>query len=222
MDSLASFWRRAFDADPSVLGRTVLVQDRPVQIVGVAPRGFRGLALDSGPDVYLPLHAIEQIQSYDHLFDDGPPLYWVHLIGRMPDGLSLPATQERLAGVRLGPKQNRSVVLTDLQTAAVPELAMEEEPVVIPELLAVGLCQDPKARRWRHRVEARRVPTGLAPQDRVRPRRRSGLPGASRGALTRLWRGSTPARHGSRNGGGRRVEAPTRSRTALTGRNSRH
>ncbi|HET9371458.1 MAG TPA: ABC transporter permease, partial [Vicinamibacterales bacterium] len=117
------FWRRAFDADPSVLGRTVLVQDRPVQIVGVAPRGFRGLALDSGPDVYLPLHAIEQIQAYDQLFDDGPPLYWVHLVGRMPDGVSLPAMQERLAGVRLGPKQNRRVVLTDLQTAAVPELA---------------------------------------------------------------------------------------------------
>jgi putative ABC transport system permease protein len=36
-----SLWRRRFGADPSVLGRTLSLDDEPVQIVGVMPAAFR-------------------------------------------------------------------------------------------------------------------------------------------------------------------------------------
>ncbi|MEZ5318958.1 MAG: ABC transporter permease [Vicinamibacterales bacterium] len=35
-------WRQLFDADPAIVGRTVRIAQRPVQVVGVAPAGFRG------------------------------------------------------------------------------------------------------------------------------------------------------------------------------------
>src|SRR5471032_2215561 len=34
-------WRRAYGADPNVLGRTILLDNDPITIIGVLPRGFR-------------------------------------------------------------------------------------------------------------------------------------------------------------------------------------
>jgi putative ABC transport system permease protein len=50
-------WQRAFGGDPSVVGRPVRIQGRSFTIVGVAPRGFRGVTLDWGepPQVWLPM-----------------------------------------------------------------------------------------------------------------------------------------------------------------------
>jgi hypothetical protein len=36
-------WHQHFEGDPGVIGRTVRLGGRPVEIVGVAPAGFRGL-----------------------------------------------------------------------------------------------------------------------------------------------------------------------------------
>ncbi|HEU4631806.1 MAG TPA: ADOP family duplicated permease [Gemmatimonadaceae bacterium] len=51
-----AFWQRRFGGDRDVVGRTLLVKGLPYQIVGVAPRGFRGVEL-AGTDVWLPLLA---------------------------------------------------------------------------------------------------------------------------------------------------------------------
>ncbi len=49
-------WRRRFGADPGVIGTTVLVKGLPYQLIGVAPRGFRGVEL-ADVDLWLPLFA---------------------------------------------------------------------------------------------------------------------------------------------------------------------
>ena len=51
-----AFWRRRYDGDPAVLGTTLRVKGIPYQIVGVAPRGFRGVEL-TDTDVWLPMFA---------------------------------------------------------------------------------------------------------------------------------------------------------------------
>src|SRR4029077_2944608 len=33
-------WRRYFDGDPAIVGRSIRINGRPVTVVGVAPRGF--------------------------------------------------------------------------------------------------------------------------------------------------------------------------------------
>ncbi len=47
-------WRGAFNGDSSVLGRTLVLDGRPVQVIGVAPRGFHGTDLGL-VDIWLPL-----------------------------------------------------------------------------------------------------------------------------------------------------------------------
>ena len=51
------FWRRAYASDVSAVGRTITLESRPVEIIGVAPPGFHGLLVGGTFDVALPLCA---------------------------------------------------------------------------------------------------------------------------------------------------------------------
>ncbi len=50
-------WQRAFSGDPGAVGRSVRINGRSFTIVGIAPRGFRGVTLDEGrpPELWLPI-----------------------------------------------------------------------------------------------------------------------------------------------------------------------
>jgi predicted permease len=53
-----ALWRRAFDADPSVLGRKVVIGSRLITIIGVAPPGFTGIDVDAN-EAWLPANMYE-------------------------------------------------------------------------------------------------------------------------------------------------------------------
>ena len=48
-------WRRAFQADPRVVGTTILLYKQPFTVIGVAPAPFHGTEQCVWPDFYLPL-----------------------------------------------------------------------------------------------------------------------------------------------------------------------
>jgi len=50
-------WTRRFGGDPAVVGRTIRVNARPYTVIGVLPRGFRGLI--GNADLWVPLAALE-------------------------------------------------------------------------------------------------------------------------------------------------------------------
>ena len=50
-----AFWENTLGANPSVLGKQITVNGRPLTIIGVAPRGFSGTTLGVRPDVFVPL-----------------------------------------------------------------------------------------------------------------------------------------------------------------------
>ena len=117
------FWRLELHADPGVIGRVIRVRDHPVQIVGVGPRGFRGLEVYGAPSLFMPLHAIDRIQPYEGLYGDRPPLHWVDLVARLPDGVPAAAMEARLNALQLEVAHDKVFVLTDVQTAALSETA---------------------------------------------------------------------------------------------------
>ena len=47
-----AYWQRKFGADPEVVGRSIVIDFIPRQVIGVMPRGFRFVNLS--PDVFLP------------------------------------------------------------------------------------------------------------------------------------------------------------------------
>lgn len=61
-------WKRRFGADRAALGKNLEVNGKNFTIVGVAPRGFHGMALDLGmgspTDLWLPLKTIDDPNSF--------------------------------------------------------------------------------------------------------------------------------------------------------------
>ena len=83
-----SLWTRLFDKDPHVVGKTLRVNNVPVEIVGVTAAGYRGLS-QSGfiptTDVTLTLAnqpIISPAWSGRNLLFGDPRAFWIRLIGR--------------------------------------------------------------------------------------------------------------------------------------------
>ena len=50
-----AFWESRFNKDPNLIGKTILVNEQPLTVLGVTPPGFYGLDLANNPDVRVPL-----------------------------------------------------------------------------------------------------------------------------------------------------------------------
>src|SRR5690348_4998179 len=90
-------WRRAYGADPHVLGRTIRIDNDPLTIIGVLPRGFRhpGPTVAGDPEVF---------GAGGFSGDPFPPpmrgtRVLVSGIGRLKRGLTLAEAQARLTAM---------------------------------------------------------------------------------------------------------------------------
>jgi predicted permease len=83
------YWQSAFGADPGVVGRTLVVNGKPLTIVGVAPQGFHGTTLGERPQVYVPITF--RWLGGDNAFPDhdNRRSYWAYLFARLKPGVSL-------------------------------------------------------------------------------------------------------------------------------------
>jgi predicted permease len=86
-------WERLFGRDPAILGRTVLVNGFTFEIVGVMPRGFRGLSVVP-PDYWVPLSMVAHIRPIDRGREAN---VGVRVVGRLKPGMSRQSAQAGLA-----------------------------------------------------------------------------------------------------------------------------
>jgi len=88
-----TYWQNEFNGIPNVLGRKLIVNDVPLTIVGVAPRGFHGTAVGVPPSVFVPITikfptrpgALAGTTIPNH---DRRDSYWLHLFARLKPGVS--------------------------------------------------------------------------------------------------------------------------------------
>ena len=53
-----TFWRRRFNADPSVIGREVTINGQPFAVIGVLPERYRSVRMFEDPGLYVPISAL--------------------------------------------------------------------------------------------------------------------------------------------------------------------
>ena len=84
------YWENELGSDPSLLNRSIVINGRPMTIIGVAARGFRGTTLGSNVDVFVPLtmRSILNPGSGLERFQDRRN-YWIYLFARLNGGTSL-------------------------------------------------------------------------------------------------------------------------------------
>jgi putative ABC transport system permease protein len=117
-----NYWTRHFAADPNVLNKSILVNNVPMTIVGVARNGFTGVQIGLTPDVFVPMSMAKQMT-----FDDGAITewndHWIKVLGRrkpnINDAQALaglnaayhPLLQENLAKITSFNEQKRQAFL---------------------------------------------------------------------------------------------------------------
>ncbi len=92
------YWRTAFHGDPSVLGRTIDVDDIPVIVIGVLPQGFEGVQVDRSIDVLLPL-SFETVLHPEHPMLKSSGAFWLTVMGRLRTGTSVKSAAANLSAI---------------------------------------------------------------------------------------------------------------------------
>ena len=110
------FWRRAFGADPTVVGRTITLNSQPYTIIGVLPASYR---FGANGDILAPLAPDPARNRADHRLS---------MIGRVADGVSIDQARTQLETIaaRLGqqfPESNKGwgIVVNSFYDWLVPD-----------------------------------------------------------------------------------------------------
>jgi predicted permease len=94
-----AFWQSRFGADPSVAGKTIRLNGKPVTVVGVASGEFSGLSLD-GPELWLPISQHPWLVKGSRLLTDySVEGSGVTVWGRLRAGLTPKAAEEELGSL---------------------------------------------------------------------------------------------------------------------------
>lgn len=118
------FWRRTLDASPTVVGTTLMLDERPYMVVGVLPPGFQYL---QPYDVFVPMGPIQNLKYIQERAEHAG----YYAIGRLRDGVVIDAASRDLEaiaadlrrdypasnadiGIRLQPLLSR--IVSDVQT----------------------------------------------------------------------------------------------------------
>ncbi|HEV8409335.1 MAG TPA: ABC transporter permease [Gemmatimonadaceae bacterium] len=99
-------WRRRFDGDPAVLGRVVTVNGFALTVVGVAPRGFRGIT--DKAELWVPTTMAPSLTYPEYLTTNQN---FISVVGRLASGADLGAANAELA--TLGPRINAELPPND-------------------------------------------------------------------------------------------------------------
>lgn len=84
------YWQRDLGGDAEAIGREIVLQDVPFEVIGIAPPEFHGHILERPADVWVPLsHQPELMQERSYFVgDDRSSRYWLNLFARLAPGVT--------------------------------------------------------------------------------------------------------------------------------------
>ncbi len=137
-------WQLLFDGDPSVVGRTIYLNQHPFTVIGIAPPLFQGASTGLRMDVWVPLMMQQQLESnYDAIHDRSDE--WLDAIGVLaPGSTPLQAAQELTVEMQQiarsfpdSHKGSNEMLMFPLWRA--PDSANEYLSSMLPPLMAIAL-----------------------------------------------------------------------------------
>jgi predicted permease len=122
-----TYWARRFNADPSVIGRQVLINGRPFTVVGVVPEKFMGVYALVEFDAYAPEAMLTPESDYKELIErrDNHDL---RVLGRLKSGVSLAQAQSAVDVLARQLEQQYPVTNKTVRARIIPEHLARPEP----------------------------------------------------------------------------------------------
>jgi putative ABC transport system permease protein len=93
-----SFWQRRMASDPNVVGKTVQLNNRAYQVIGVAPEFFAGSKFALSMDFWVPISMAEELRRNPKLLADRGS-HWMAVVGRLKPGVSMEQASAEVAAI---------------------------------------------------------------------------------------------------------------------------
>jgi predicted permease len=84
-----AYWRQRFGGDPQIVGKTMLVNNYQMTIIGVAQPGFDGVELGYATKIFVPMMMQEKIIIGNHKMLTDRRSRWVNTFGRLKPGVTV-------------------------------------------------------------------------------------------------------------------------------------
>ena len=117
-----AYWMQHFGGDPGILNQTLLVNNTPLTVIGVAQKGFDGIQVGQTPQIFVPMMMKPQMTPNRNGLDDWNDA-WLAILARRKRGLSWtqteaaltaayhPVLEQQLANIRGWDQKKRALFL---------------------------------------------------------------------------------------------------------------
>ncbi len=122
-----SYWKKRFNGDGAVVGRTVLVNGQPFTVAGVVPEGFHGVYALVEFDAYMPFGMIFPEKDYKDAIAQRDN-HGLRVIGRLKPGVSLPQGQAAVDVLARQLEQQYPDTNKTVRARVIPERLARPEP----------------------------------------------------------------------------------------------
>jgi predicted permease len=122
-----SYWKKRFNGDPSIVGRSVRVNAQPATVVGVVPESFLGTYALVEFEAYLPLGMIYPESAYKEMIERRDN-HELRVLGRLASSVSLARAQAGLDVVAHQLEQQYPDTNKTVRMRLVPEYLARPEP----------------------------------------------------------------------------------------------
>ncbi len=83
-----SLWERRLGSDPNIVGKKLRLNNRPYDVIGVAPKFFKGSKFGLSMDFWVPIAMVEELRGVTGWLNSRDS-HWMNVIGRLKPGVSL-------------------------------------------------------------------------------------------------------------------------------------
>jgi predicted permease len=148
-----ALWRQHFGADPNVIDRAVTINGKPFTVVGIAPRGFTGIAYaDNAEQLWLPLAMQHVVLPGNADPFSAADIRWLRVVGRLGNRTTLAQAdaEMRLIARQLNPigtppDREKSIHVAPLQGGMTPSEQGDLGPIfgliaIVPALVLLVAC----------------------------------------------------------------------------------
>jgi predicted permease len=90
------FWRRRFGRAPFIIGRTIHIHGRPFTVVGVLPKNFNGLTVDTAPDLRVSASLDRWVMDPYDGTKPGSRILFAQIFGRLRPGVDVQTASSRI------------------------------------------------------------------------------------------------------------------------------
>ncbi len=124
-----NYWQTRFARDLHVLGRKLAVNNYPLEIIGIAQKGFNGLFIGQPADAFVPVTMYPSTTPAAERMWDTPGMHWLYTMGRLKAGMTIERAQ---AGMRvLWPQAIDAVNDTIAKGGGKPRKYTNEEQITL-------------------------------------------------------------------------------------------